>query len=42
LVKKTGLPIRWDTMARDNLDEIYEFLAEDSVSAARHVKKTLI
>jgi len=42
LVKKTGLPIRWDTVARDNLDEIYKFIAQDSVSAARHVKKTLI
>ena len=42
MVKKTGLPIRWDTVARDNLDEIYKFIAQDSVSAARHVKKTLI
>jgi plasmid stabilization system protein ParE len=42
LVKKTGLPIRWDTVAKESLDGIYEFIAEDSVSAARHVKKTLI
>jgi len=42
LVKKTGLPIRWDIMARDSLDEIYDHIAEDSIDAARHVKKSLI
>lgn len=41
MVKKTGLPIHWDTIAKENLDDIYEFIAEDSESAARYVKKTL-
>ena len=35
-------PIRWDRLAKDNLDSIYEFIAKDSVSAARYVKKELI
>jgi len=42
LVKKKGLPIRWDNKAKENLDRIYDFIAEDSVSAARYVKKNLV
>ncbi|MCD6564748.1 MAG: type II toxin-antitoxin system RelE/ParE family toxin [Bacteroidales bacterium] len=42
MVKKKGLPIRWDNKAKENLDRIYDFIAEDSVSAARYVKKNLI
>ena len=34
--------MRWDIEARENLDDIYNFIAEDSESAARYVKKTLI
>lgn len=29
-------------MAKERLDEIYDYIAQDSVSAARHVKKELI
>ena len=42
MVKKKGLPIRWDNKAKENLDRIYDFIAEDSVSAARYVKKNLV
>ena len=41
MVKKK-LPIRWDRKAKENLDAIYEYIAEDSVPAARHVKKQLV
>jgi plasmid stabilization system protein ParE len=41
LVKKK-LPVRWDPKAKEILDEIYDHIAEDSVNAARHVKKSLI
>ncbi len=39
---KRKLPVRWDPKAREILDDIYEHIAEDSVDAARHVKKSLI
>jgi len=42
LVKNKRLPIRWDNKAKDNLDQIYDFIAEDSLTAARHVKKSLV
>ena len=42
MVKKKGLPIRWDNKAKENLDRVYDFIAEDSVSAARYVKKNLV
>jgi plasmid stabilization system protein ParE len=42
LVSKKKLPIRWDRLAKDNLDAIYDYIAEDSVVAARKVKKELI
>lgn len=41
MVKKK-LPIRWDRLAKENLDAIYDYIAEDSVAAARKVKKTLV
>jgi plasmid stabilization system protein ParE len=41
LVKKK-LPIRWARRAKENLDDIYEYIAEESVPAARHVKKQLV
>ncbi|MFO7669882.1 MAG: type II toxin-antitoxin system RelE/ParE family toxin [Bacteroidales bacterium] len=41
MVKKK-LPIRWSPKAEQRLDGIYDYIAEDSVSAARNVKKTLI
>ena len=42
MVKKKKLPIRWDKLAKDNLDNIYAYIAEDSVAAARKVKKELV
>lgn len=42
MVMKKKLPVRWDDKAQESLDGIYDFIAEDSVSAARHVKKTLV
>ena len=39
---KKKLSIRWDRKAKEHLDEIYEYIAEDSVDAARYVKKKLI
>lgn len=41
-MKKKKLPIRWDRLAKENLDQIFEFIAEDSLTAARKVKKELI
>jgi hypothetical protein len=37
LAMKKGLPVRWDLEARENLNDIYDFIAEDSESAARYV-----
>jgi plasmid stabilization system protein ParE len=42
LVSKKNLPIRWDRLAKKHLDGIYAHIAEDSVAAARKVKKELI
>ncbi len=42
MVGKKKLPIRWDRLAKDNLDDIYAYLAEDSVEAAKKVKKELV
>jgi len=42
LVRKKKLPIRWDRLAKNNLDDIYAYIAEDSVTAARKVKKELV
>ncbi len=42
MVGKNKLPIRWDRLAKDNLDDIYTFIAEDSATAARKVKKELV
>jgi len=39
LVDKKKLSIRWDRLAKDNLDAIYDYIAEDSLLAARKVKK---
>lgn len=36
------LPIRWDKLAKKNLDNIYAYIAEDSVMAAKKVKKELV
>ena len=42
MVAKKKLPIRWDKLAKDNLDAIYNYIAKDSLSAAKKVKKELI
>jgi plasmid stabilization system protein ParE len=42
LVRKRKLPIRWDRLAKKHLDNIYEYIAQDSVTAAKRVKKELI
>lgn len=39
---KKKLPVRWDPKARELLDEIYDYIAADSVDAARYVKKSLV
>lgn len=40
MVKKK-LPVRWAPKAKEHLDDIYDYIAEDSIDAARHVKKSL-
>ena len=42
MVRKKKLPIRWDRLAKENLDQIFDFIAQDSVTAARKVKKEFI
>jgi len=42
LVKTKNLPIRWDKRAKENLDSIFDFIAEDSITSARYVKKKLV
>lgn len=42
MVRKNKLPIRWDRLAKANLENIYAYIAKDSVTAARNVKKELV
>ena len=42
MVRKRNLPIRWDRLAKNNLGDIFEYIAEDSITAARRVKKELV
>ena len=42
MIRKKKLPIRWDRLAKNNLDAIYEHIKGDSVTNARKVKKELI
>ena len=42
MVKEKKLPILWDRLAKENLDAVYAYIAEDSVTAARKVKKELV
>ena len=42
MVKKKKLPVIWDRIAKKHLDNIYDFIATDSLSSARKVKKELI
>ena len=41
MVKKK-LPVRWSPKALQRLNDIYDYIAGDSVSAARYVKKSLV
>lgn len=41
-MKKRKLPVRWDLNAKENLDRIYDFIALDSLTAARYVKTELV
>ena len=36
------LPIRWDRMAKESLDQIYDYVFQDSPQNAMKVKKELI
>lgn len=42
MVTKRKLPIRWDRLAKESLDEIYKYISHDSPQNARKVKKELI
>ena len=42
MVAKSKLPIRWDRLSRENLEDIYEYISQDSPQNARKVKKALI
>jgi len=42
LVGRIKLPIRWDRTAKESLDQIYEYIFQDSHQNARKVKKELI
>lgn len=42
MVKKKKFTIKWDELAVQNLHDIYDFIAIDSVFAARNVKKSII
>lgn len=42
MVRKKILPVRWDRLAKNNLDIIFEYIAVDSIAAARRVKKELV
>jgi plasmid stabilization system protein ParE len=39
---KKKLPIKWDSFAVDNLNSIYNYISKDSISAAKHVKKSIV
>ncbi len=42
MVIRKKLPIRWDRLARESLDGIYEYILQDSLQNARKIKKELI
>lgn len=42
MIRGKQLPIRWDRLAKKHLDSIYDYIAKDSVTAAKMVKKELI
>ena len=42
MVIRKKLPILWDRLARESLNDIYEYILRDSAQNARKVKKELI
>jgi plasmid stabilization system protein ParE len=42
LVVGKKLPIRWDKLAKESLDDIYEYIRKESPQNARKVKKALV
>ncbi len=42
MVRREKLPIKWDKLAKSNLDTICTYIEQDSVTAARKVKKALV
>jgi len=36
------LPIRWDRLAKQSLDDIYEYIGQNSIQNARKVKKSIV
>lgn len=42
MVKKKGLPVKWDIEAKEDLDAIYNYIYEESSQAAKKVKKELV
>ena len=42
MVTRSKLPIRWDRSAKESLDDIYEYILQDSLQNARNAKKELI
>lgn len=42
MVTKKKIPIRWDRLAKESLDDIYNYISQDSLQNARKVKKELI
>lgn len=41
-MKNKKLVIKWDELAVNNLNDIYDYIALDSVTTARKVKKSII
>ena len=39
---KKKLPVRWDKLAKENLDAIFDYISNDSVDAAKMVKKEIV
>jgi plasmid stabilization system protein ParE len=42
LVTRKKLPIRWDRLAKESLDNIYNYISQDSPKNAKKIKKELI
>ena len=42
MVATKKLPIRWDKLAKESLDDIYEYILQNSPQNARKVKKARI